>query len=137
MCLGVPGRIIDVRDSVATVDFWGVRKEVRLDIIDEPVVAGDYILNHVGFAIRRIPPESVAEMLRPRSHVADMSAGYGFGFWVNETTGRAGMVGDDAGTSFWSTHDPASATTITVMSNVTDGTEHMGAWLRQHVLTPR
>jgi hydrogenase expression/formation protein HypC len=63
MCLGVPGKVIEVRDSVAVVDFWGVRKEVRLDIVDENVVPGDYILNHVGFAIRRIPPESIAETL--------------------------------------------------------------------------
>ena len=63
MCLGVPGKVIEVRDSVAVVDFWGVRKEVRLDIVDEKVVPGDYILNHVGFAIRRIPPESIAETL--------------------------------------------------------------------------
>ena len=63
MCLGVPGRIIDIHDSMATVDFWGVRRQVCLDIVDEPVAAGDYILNHVGFAIRRIPPESVAETL--------------------------------------------------------------------------
>ena len=63
MCLGVPGRVIEVHNCTATVDFWGVRKEVRLDIVDEPVAAGDYILNHVGFAIRRIPVESVAETL--------------------------------------------------------------------------
>jgi hydrogenase expression/formation protein HypC len=63
MCLGVPGRVIEVRDCTAIVDFWGVRKEVRLDIVDEPVAAGDYILNHVGFAIRRIAPESVAETM--------------------------------------------------------------------------
>jgi len=63
MCLGVPGRIVDVHDCTATVDFWGVRKEVRLDIIDEPVAPGDYILNHVGFAIRRIPAESIGETL--------------------------------------------------------------------------
>lgn len=63
MCLGVPGRVIEVREFTATVDFWGVRKDVRLDIVDEPVSPGDYILNHVGFAIRRIPPEAVAETL--------------------------------------------------------------------------
>ena len=63
MCLGVPGRVIEVHDCTATVDFWGVRKEVRLDIVDEPVGPGDYILNHVGFAIRRIPAESVGETL--------------------------------------------------------------------------
>ncbi len=63
MCLGVPGRVIEVREFTATVDFWGVCKEVRLDIVDEPVAPGDYILNHVGFAIRRIPPEAVDETL--------------------------------------------------------------------------
>jgi hydrogenase expression/formation protein HypC len=44
---------------MATVDFWGVRRQVCLDIVDEPVAVGDYILNHVGFAIRRIPAESI------------------------------------------------------------------------------
>ena len=63
MCLGVPGKVIEVHDSVALVDFWGVRKDVRLDIVDEKVSPGDYILNHVGFAIRRIPPESIDETL--------------------------------------------------------------------------
>ncbi len=48
---------------MATVDFWGVRRQVCLDIIDEPVEPGDYILNHVGFAIRRIPTETIAETL--------------------------------------------------------------------------
>lgn len=63
MCLGVPGRVIEVCELSATCDFWGVRKDVRLEIVDEPVQPGDYILNHVGFAIRRIPPESVQETL--------------------------------------------------------------------------
>jgi hydrogenase expression/formation protein HypC len=63
MCLGVPGKIVDIDGDIATVDFWGVRRQVRLDIIDEPAAVGDYILNHVGFAIRRIPSESVAETL--------------------------------------------------------------------------
>jgi hydrogenase expression/formation protein HypC len=63
MCLGVPGRIVEINDSMAMVDFWGVRREVCLDIVDEHVVVGDYVLNHVGFAIRRIPPESVEDTM--------------------------------------------------------------------------
>jgi hydrogenase expression/formation protein HypC len=55
MCLGVPGRVIEVNGLLATVDFWGVRKQIRLEVVDEPVQPGDYILNHVGYAIRRIP----------------------------------------------------------------------------------
>ncbi len=63
MCLGVPGQVIEVGDGTALVDFWGVKKTVRLDIVDEPVAPGDYILNHVGFAIRRIPAEDIAQTL--------------------------------------------------------------------------
>jgi hydrogenase expression/formation protein HypC len=63
MCLGVPGRVVRVEGDVAVVDFWGVQREVRLDVVDEPVAPGDYILNHVGFAIRRIPAGEIGETL--------------------------------------------------------------------------
>jgi hydrogenase expression/formation protein HypC len=63
MCLGVPGQVVEVDGPVATVDFWGVRRQVRLEIVDQPVAPGDYILNHVGYAIRRIPAEEIGETL--------------------------------------------------------------------------
>ena len=63
MCLGVPGKVVEVNGLMATVDFWGVRKEIRLEVVDEPVAPGDYILNHVGFAIRRIPEREIGETL--------------------------------------------------------------------------
>lgn len=63
MCLGVPGRVISIDGDIALVDFWGVTKPVRLDVVDVPVVPGDYVLNHVGFAIRRIPPDEIDETL--------------------------------------------------------------------------
>ncbi len=63
MCLGVPGRIVVIDGDTADVDFWGVRRRVRLDLVNEPVAPGDYILNHVGFAIRRIPEAEIAGTL--------------------------------------------------------------------------
>jgi hydrogenase expression/formation protein HypC len=63
MCLGVPGRVVEVHGTLATVDFFGVRRETRLDVVDEPVGPGDYILNHVGFAIRKIPAHEIQETL--------------------------------------------------------------------------
>jgi len=63
MCLGVPGKVLAIDGLEATVDFFGVKKVLRLDIVDEPVTVGDYVLNHVGFAIRRIPPSEVEETL--------------------------------------------------------------------------
>ncbi len=64
MCLGVPGRIVAIDGSTARVEFWGVEREVRLDVVDSDVSVGDYVLNHVGFAIRRIPDEEVEETLQ-------------------------------------------------------------------------
>lgn len=63
MCLGVPGRVIEIEELTASVDFWGVKRRVRLETVDEPVQVGDYLLVHVGFAIRRIPPEQIEETL--------------------------------------------------------------------------
>ena len=59
MCLGVPGRVLEVHGTMAVVDFFGVSRQVRLELVDEPVTPGDYILNHVGFAIRRIPESDI------------------------------------------------------------------------------
>ena len=81
MCLGVPGKVIEVDGLVATVDFWGVRKQVRLEVVDADVRPGDYILNHVGYAIRRIPASEVEatlalyeELLRASEREDDLMA---------------------------------------------------------------
>ena len=66
MCLGVPGRIEQIRDDqgtpMASVDFGGIRKDVCLAYLPEAEV-GDYTLVHVGFAITRIDEESALETL--------------------------------------------------------------------------
>lgn len=61
MYLGVPGLVVDVSPDglVATVDFLGERRSVRLDLVDSPVAPGDYVLDHVGYAIRRIPEDEI------------------------------------------------------------------------------
>jgi hydrogenase expression/formation protein HypC len=63
MCLGVPGRVVEIDELTAGVDFWGVKRRVILETVDEPVQVGDYVLVHVGFAIRRIPQEQIEETL--------------------------------------------------------------------------
>lgn len=77
MCLGVPGLVVECDELTATVDFWGVRRQVRLDLVDEPVKAGDYVLNHVGFAIRRIPADDVATTLAMYEELLRENAGKG------------------------------------------------------------
>jgi hydrogenase expression/formation protein HypC len=75
MCLGVPGVVVELDDLTAIVDFWGVRRRVRLDLVDEPVAVGDYVLNHVGFAIRRIPTADVATTLEVYEQLLNESGG--------------------------------------------------------------
>ncbi|MFB6162342.1 MAG: HypC/HybG/HupF family hydrogenase formation chaperone [Halococcoides sp.] len=63
MCLGIPGEVIAIDGNEATAEFWDVTKTVRIDVVDEEVEVGDHILNHAGFAIRKIPDEEVEETL--------------------------------------------------------------------------
>lgn len=66
MCLGVPGRIRDVRDDrgtrMATVDFGGVTKSICLAYVPDAEV-GDYAIVHAGFAIARLDEASALETL--------------------------------------------------------------------------
>ncbi len=64
MCLAIPGIVVEVDGNVAVADFWGVRKRVRLDIVDAEVRPGDYVLTHVGYAIKRVPQKEAEETLR-------------------------------------------------------------------------
>lgn len=54
MCLGVPGRILEIDDGAAlrtgTVDFGGTRRDVCLASVPEAHV-GDHVIVHVGFAL--------------------------------------------------------------------------------------
>jgi len=74
MCLGVPGLVVELDDLSALVDFWGVRRRVRLDLVDEAVAVGDYVLNHVGFAIRRIAPADVEMTLAMYEQLLEAAA---------------------------------------------------------------
>lgn len=65
MCLGMPGQVLEVRSNSneATVDFWGIRKTVSLDDLEEKVPVGAYIIDHGGRAVRVIPPRDVQDTL--------------------------------------------------------------------------
>ena len=58
MCLGVPGRVVEIDSSaevpMGTVEFGGVRREVCLAYVADEVTVGDYVIVHVGFAISRV-----------------------------------------------------------------------------------
>ncbi|MCK5713722.1 MAG: HypC/HybG/HupF family hydrogenase formation chaperone, partial [Hyphomicrobiaceae bacterium] len=61
MCLGIPGRIVEIRDDggfpMGVVDFGGVKREVCLAYLAGEVDVGDYAIVHVGFAISKVDEE--------------------------------------------------------------------------------
>lgn len=64
MCLGVPGKVVEILQdptgmNMGKVSFGGIVKEVCLAYTPD-VEAGDYVVVHVGFAISSID-ESEAE----------------------------------------------------------------------------
>ena len=67
MCLGVPGRIVEIHDEhgtpMATVDFGGVTRSVCLAYLPDARV-GDYAVVHAGFAITRLDEAAAQESLR-------------------------------------------------------------------------
>lgn len=75
MCLSVPGKVVSVDGMVAMVDFFGVRKSVLLHLVDAPVAPGDYVLNHVGYAISRIPAEEAEATLELYRELLDAEDG--------------------------------------------------------------
>ncbi|GCD92143.1 serine hydrolase [Nocardioides sp. LS1] len=88
---------------------------------------------------RIVSPQTLAEMVRPRSHWPDLSyvssrdhRRYGLGFHLHATGDQVWLEGYDAGVSFASLHDSASSVTWTVISNWTDG-----AWPVVRVLRDR
>jgi CubicO group peptidase (beta-lactamase class C family) len=68
-----------------------------------------------------VGPDWVAEIVRPRSDPPEESRRYGLGFWLHQSRDVVILVGQDAGVSFWSAHDPSSLLTYTLISNTSDG----------------
>ena len=66
MCLGVPGKIIELYEkqglSMAKVDFSGVTREACIEHVPEAKV-GSYVVIHVGFAISLLSEEEAQESM--------------------------------------------------------------------------
>ncbi len=63
MCIAFPGKIVSIDDNRAVIDIEGTRRETFLDLIDEQVVVGDYVICHAGFAIHKVDEEIAQEKL--------------------------------------------------------------------------
>ena len=64
MCLGIPMQIERIDGNAAVAALSGTTRTVYLDILDEEVKAGDYVIVHAGFAIHRLDEDEALETLK-------------------------------------------------------------------------
>ncbi|QKF73244.1 hydrogenase assembly chaperone HypC [Aliarcobacter faecis] len=66
MCLSIPSKIksIDKEMNSCIVDTMGVERSASLDLIDQEVKVGDYVLIHIGFAMNKIDEVDALESLK-------------------------------------------------------------------------
>ena len=65
MCLSVPSRVIEIKeDNTAVVEVFGARRLISLDLLQEEIGVGDWVLVHVGFDFQKLDPDYAIESLR-------------------------------------------------------------------------
>lgn len=66
MCLGIPGKIVDIYTSgtlrMCKIDFGGALREACIETLPEAKV-GDYTIVHAGFALNILSEEEAQESL--------------------------------------------------------------------------
>lgn len=65
MCLGLPGRVVSAVDGepVARVEVAGVERDIDISQLVGPLLPGEYLLIHSGFALERLSADRAAEVL--------------------------------------------------------------------------
>jgi hydrogenase expression/formation protein HypC len=68
VCLAIPGQLVELsadNEDLATVEVSKVRRTINIALLrDEPLIAGDWVLIHVGFAMSRISEDAAREQLQ-------------------------------------------------------------------------
>jgi hydrogenase expression/formation protein HypC len=75
MCLGVPGRVIEIYETeglkMGKIDFGGVVREACLAYVPE-IEVGEYTIIHVGFAISQLSEEEAQATLEILNELSDI-----------------------------------------------------------------
>ena len=77
MCLAVPMKLVEIRDTnTGVADLDGVRHDVNLALIETPAI-GDYLVVHAGFAIERLNQQEAELQLQFFAELAGATSGTG------------------------------------------------------------
>src|SRR3954447_3758537 len=115
MCLGIPGRVVELvpgyADQLALVDVVGARRRVNVGMLDAPPPPGAWVLIHMGFALEVIDAAKAGaalsglelmgrgrSRLRRRFVVRGLVQGVGFRPFVYSAASALGLSGSVANT---------------------------------------
>jgi len=60
MCVGLPARVVTVKNGMALVDASGAKREVSAELLEQ-LDPGDYVMVHAGVAIAKITSDDDEE----------------------------------------------------------------------------
>lgn len=60
MCVALPGKVIEIKDRDAVVDFNGNQVTARAGLVD--VKVGDYVLVHAGCVIQKVSQQDMEDL---------------------------------------------------------------------------
>ena len=60
MCVALPGKVIEITDRDAVVDFNGNQVTARAGLVD--VKVGDYVLVHAGCVIQKVTQQDMEDL---------------------------------------------------------------------------
>ena len=69
MCLAIPGKIIEINDNFALVDFNGIKQNIIIALIQNPEV-GKYVIVHAGYAIEQMNEKDALEAIEQWKELA-------------------------------------------------------------------
>lgn len=62
MCLAIPGRIVEIKEGEAVIDYGGVTRKASLRLCPE-AEAGASALVHAGFVIQLLDEDAARELM--------------------------------------------------------------------------
>lgn len=63
MCLGIPMKILEIKDDLAFAEVGGAKREIGLTLVSD-IKVGDYVIVHAGYAIQKLDKEQAEETLK-------------------------------------------------------------------------
>ncbi len=60
MCVALPGKVIEIKERDAVVDFNGNQVTARAGLVD--VKVGDYVLVHAGCVIQKVSQQDMEDL---------------------------------------------------------------------------